>query len=473
MSDYYSGQQSLVRETTWDVVVLDEAQRIKNRNSTSDAAKGLKRRRSWALTGTPLENKVDELASIMEFVDHTESGEIRHYQPGPELEQRHKELQLRRKKSEVLLDLPPKQVTKIKIGLGKKQQASYDKAETEGVVHLRDLGREITVTHVLELITRLKEICNSDPESGQSSKFDDIKERIARLEEQGHKALVFSQYTSEAYGVKAVVSALQDFEPLSLDGSMHHADRAATIQRFKELDKHKVLVISLRAGGQGLNLQEASYVFHLDRWWNPAVERQAEDRAHRFGQTMPVNVIKYSCVGTIEERIDEILEDKQDLFDRMIDDVSLDISKSLTGKQLFGLFGLESPFVQATEESSRASRVSGLELEDRCVALLERLGYLVKKTPRSRDGGIDLIASKNDEVGITHELFVQCKDYSRPVGVDVIRELIGVTPVEGNTIPVLASPSGVTSDARKAAKSRKVIIWDETKLSELESRGTD
>ena len=103
------------------------------------------------------------------------------------------------------------------------------------------------------------------------------------------------------------------------------------------------MVISLRAGGLGLNLQEASYVFHLDRWWNPAVERQAEDRAHRMGQTVKVNAIKYSCVGTIEERIDKILERKQGLFDQLIDDVSIDLSSRLSGEELFGLFGLERP----------------------------------------------------------------------------------------------------------------------------------
>ena len=104
-----------------------------------------------------------------------------------------------------------------------------------------------------------------------------------------------------------------------------------------------MLILSLRAGGLGLNLQEASYVFHLDRWWNPAVERQAEDRSHRIGQTVKVNVIKYYCTETIEERIDAILTTKQELFDQLIDDVSLDLSKQLSQDELYGLFGLERP----------------------------------------------------------------------------------------------------------------------------------
>ena len=327
----------------WDVVVADEAQRIKNRNDTSDAVKSLRRMRSWALTGTPIENSEEELASIIEFVDHDEGNPPKRYFPGTDLLNRHKEVQLRRKKNEVLDDLPPKLETKLAIELGPSQFASYKKAEEDGVVYLRSLGAEVRVRHVLELITRLKQICNTDPETGESSKLDDISERLIQLSAQGHKALIFSQYTNEVSGVAAAASFLREFSPLTLTGETSLDERSAVIERFKSRDEHKVMVISLRAGGLGLNLQEASYVFHLDRWWNPAVERQAEDRAHRMGQTVKVNVIKYSCEGTIEERIDKILERKQRLFDQLIDDVSLDLSTRLSGEELFKLFGLESP----------------------------------------------------------------------------------------------------------------------------------
>ena len=192
----------------------------------------------------------------------------------------------------------------------------------------------------LELITRLKQICNADPQTGESSKLEDIKDRLVHLAAQGHKALVFSQYTSDISGVAAAVNYLREFNPLSFTGEMSRQDRVAVIDRFKTHDEHKVLVLSLRAGGLGLNLQEASYVFHLDRWWNPAVERQAEDRSHRIGQTVKVNVIKYSCTESIEERIDQILERKQGLFDQLVDDVSLDLSTQLSREDLFGLFGM-------------------------------------------------------------------------------------------------------------------------------------
>ncbi len=332
---------SPARKQRWDVVVADEAQRIKNRNDTSNALKELRRSRSWALTGTPIENHEAELASILEFVDHGEDGQLKHYWPGDELYARHGELQLRRKKGEVLDDLPPKQVSRIPIHLTANQRRSYDRAENEGIVFLKSLGAEVGVQHVFELITRLKQICNADPETGESTKLEDIRDRLGLLAAQGHKALVFSQYIGDASGVGAAARYLREFNPLTITGDIPQQERVEIIDRFKTADEHKALVLSLRAGGLGLNLQEASYVFHLDRWWNPAVERQAEDRSHRIGQTVKVNVIKYSCTGTIEERIDKILDTKQELFSQLIDDVSLDMSTHMNREELFGLFDLK------------------------------------------------------------------------------------------------------------------------------------
>ena len=193
---------------------------------------------------------------------------------------------------------------------------------------------------MLELITRLKQICNADPRTGSSSKLDDIRDRLRELTAQGHKALIFSQYVNDISGVAAAARYLREFNPLVLTGDTPLEERSSLLNRFKARDEHKAIVISLRAGGLGLNLQEASYVFHLDRWWNPAVERQAEDRSHRLGQKVKVNVIKYSCVDTIEERIDRILEKKQELFDKVVDDVSLDLSARLSREEMLELFGL-------------------------------------------------------------------------------------------------------------------------------------
>ena len=334
------GSRREVGARSWGVVVADEAQRIKNRIEVSDVVKQLRRQRSWALSGTPVENREDELASIMEFVDHDGSRPLAHYVPGQLLRDRHRALQLRRRKADVLADLPEKLVSKLAIELHPVQRVSYDRAERDGVVYLKSLGAEASVLHILELITRLKQVCNADPRTGASSKLDDIASRIEQLSERGHKALVFSQYTGSTAGVAAAANKLARFEPLTLTGATPLAERPALIETFRRESRNRVMIVSLHTGGLGLNLQEASYVFHLDRWWNPAVERQAEDRAHRMGQTAKVHVVKYACANTIEERIDRILETKQALFDQLIDDVSLDLSASLNRDELLGLFGL-------------------------------------------------------------------------------------------------------------------------------------
>ena len=188
-SDFFGSEDGMARLKTWDVVVADEAQRVKNRNSTSAALKGLRRKRSWALTGTPVENDEEELASIMEFVDRGEFGASRRYHAGWELRERHQELQLRRKKVDVLEDLPPKQETKIAIELGTGQRRSYDKAERDGIVYLKSLGGEVGVRHVLELITRLKQICNADPMTGESCKMEDIRQRAGTINGAGTQSV--------------------------------------------------------------------------------------------------------------------------------------------------------------------------------------------------------------------------------------------------------------------------------------------
>ena len=336
--DYLLAHQ--FRRKACDLVVLDEAQKIKNQNSTSRAVKRIPRKRSWALTGTPIENSESELASIMEFVDYTEGMQPKIYTPGKELRLRHRELQLRRKKNKVLPDLPPKLETKLLIELDPNQQNRYDKAERDGIFYLKSLGNEVSIDHVLELILRLKQICNFDPISGKSSKMDDIKNRLWTLTEQGHKALIFSQFSSETFGVSAISDRLKEFYPICLTGKVPPDERPTLIEQFKTKDKHKVMIISLRVGGLGLNLQEASYVFHFDRWWNPSVEIQADDRTHRMGQSIKVNTIKYTSLNTIEERVDRILTEKLELFRKLVDDVSLDLSAKLTREELLGLFEL-------------------------------------------------------------------------------------------------------------------------------------
>jgi SNF2 family DNA or RNA helicase len=335
---------SAPRRRTWDVVALDEAQRIKNREADiSRLCKRLRRRRAWALTGTPLENNLDELASILEFVVPWLGGPAPRLFAGPELIERQRLVQLRRRKADVLPQLPPKIVSTISLQLEAQQRASYERAEREGVYALRAQGANARIQNVLELITRLKQLCNRDPASGRSSKLADLRERLTTLAAESHRALVFSQFADATFGARAIAASLAHLRPLLYTGDLDLRQRDAVIRAFREDASHAVLVLSLRAGGVGLNLQDASYVFHFDRWWNPSVERQAEDRSHRLGQSYPVHVYAYTCEQTIEERIEVVLRRKRRLFQDIVDDVTLDLESALTSAELFGLFGLPAP----------------------------------------------------------------------------------------------------------------------------------
>jgi SNF2 family DNA or RNA helicase len=338
----------------WDVVVLDEASRIKNRESgIATACRRLRRDRRWALTGTPLENRIEDVAAICEFLLGEPGKRPRLPADARGISGVLRSLQLRRRKADVLPDLPPKIVSELAVELPAGQRAAYDRAEREGVLALSAAGDAVTATHVLELITRLKQLCNRDPLTGEACKLDDVRDRIGKLVAQGHRALVFTQFIDAEYGVARIAKHLREFAPLTFTGAMSPAKRAQTVDRFVSSIRHKVMVLSLRAGGVGLNLQSASYVFHVDRWWNPAIEEQADSRAHRLGQPYPVTAFRYICADTIEERIDLRLREKRRLFGEVVDDVSLDPASALSEQELFGLFGLQMPARRTRSEVVR------------------------------------------------------------------------------------------------------------------------
>ena len=307
---------------TWGVLVADEAQRFKNAHTDLAAAmRAIPRVRAWALTGTPVENRPDDAITLIDFL------EPRLYDRSalmPSLRAALAKLQLRRRRAEVLPDLPPKTAFMIDLDLAPLQREAYGRAEHEGQVWLRSLGARITIAHVLELMLRLKQLCNACPETGQSSKLADLADRIPRVIDDGTKALVFSQFVAAPFGVDQIATTLAAHNPVVLKGGMSAPARDRALNEFASDPDRRVMILSLRAGGVGLNLTAASTVFHFDRWWNPAVEAQAEDRTHRIGQTRPVQVFAYEVADSIESRIAAIIDDKRALFADLIDGVTLE-----------------------------------------------------------------------------------------------------------------------------------------------------
>ncbi|MCW3099202.1 MAG: hypothetical protein JWL77_4820, partial [Chthonomonadaceae bacterium] len=325
----------------WGVVILDEASRIKNRRSTvSIACKRVPRERRWELTGTPLENSLEDVASLLDFLLLEPNAPPPQPLSQPELKAQLFANQLRRRKEDVLPELPPKRINDVTIELPPRQREAYDLAEQEGIVQLTQAAGSVTIVHVLELISRLKQLCNFDPASGESGKLSDILERMRTLVAEGQRALVFSQFTDEMFGIRRISEVLREFQPLTFTGSMSLLQRAEIVERFISHPQHKALLLSLRAGAQGLNLQTASYVFHFDRWWNPAIEEQADARVHRMGQTYPVTIYRYICANTIEDRIDAKLREKRKMFQDVVEDVSLELTTALSEREIFDLLGI-------------------------------------------------------------------------------------------------------------------------------------
>ena len=322
----------------YDLVILDEAQRIKNKgNSTSQVVQRIPRRRSWALTGTPIENGIEDLVGICEFAA---KGSVTSGMTPREVRTNVKDLILRRTKDLVMKDMPPRLMRDAEIPLSPEQQITYDGAENDGVMRLNDLGDKLDIKHVFELVLRLKQICNFDPVTGNSSKIDRLVADMEEVAASGQKAIVFSQYVNV---LKVIGKHLLPHKPLEYHGRIPSKQRDPILKEFKENPDRKVLLMSYGAGAVGLNLQFCRYVFLFDRWWNPAIEDQAINRAHRIGAAGSVTITRMIMSGTIEQRIHEILEDKRELFREILSDGDSPSRRGLSKDEIFGLFNLRTP----------------------------------------------------------------------------------------------------------------------------------
>ncbi len=325
-----------LRETEWGYAVLDEAQAIKNpRSQTARAAGRIRARHRLAMTGTPVENSLEELWSLFRylmpgflgsheafrerFVVPIEAGDPK----GTEaLRSRIRPYVLRRLKRQVATELPPLTDMVIRCEMGDAQRRVYEAVRVAAWKDVQSLlsegGGRVGTLQILEALLRMRQACcdpallPGDHSEAGACKLDELEDLLVELVCDDHKALIFSQWTSLLDRVEVRLKKL-GIRWVRLDGSTR--DRQTVIDAFQSPEGPPVFLLSLKAGGTGLNLTAADYVVHLDPWWNPAVQQQATDRAHRIGQDKPVVSVRLIAEGTLEERILELQDAKRALAD--------------------------------------------------------------------------------------------------------------------------------------------------------------
>jgi superfamily II DNA or RNA helicase len=360
----------LLRTVRWRGVVLDEAQNVKNGDSKqAQAARALDAAYRVALTGTPIENHVGDLWSLMEFLNRGLLGTPASFRreflipisalADSEAEARLKRTTapfvLRRLKSDraIIADLPKKLEMRVFCQLTKEQASLY-------AAVLRDVDQRLEETEgierrglILATITKLKQVCNHPVNLlRDNSRLGERSGKLARLAEmldevhaEGERALVFTQFTEMASLLRSYLQETTGREVLYLHGGLPKRQRDQIVDRFQSADNAPgVFILSLRAGGTGLNLTRANHVFHFDRWWNPAVENQASDRAYRIGQTKSVYVHRLVCAGTIEDKIDALLARKSAVANRLVRSGEAGLT-DLSNAQLRELFALQADAV--------------------------------------------------------------------------------------------------------------------------------
>lgn len=341
---------------TWNSICLDEAQHIKNTyTKQSTTIRKLQGNHRIALTGTPIENRLTELWSIFEFINPGYLGSQKEFssryvqaiekQRNPQQINRIQKLirpfLLRRMKKDpvIQLDLPEKNEANVYISLTIEQSILYENYIQEMFRQIDELNQMERRGLILKTLTRLKQLCNHPSlvlKEGlqtkwheRSNKLERLLEMVQELRDQGDKCLIFTQFVETGHLIQHVISDKLGEQAMFLHGGTTKVMRDEMITRFQKSDEPSklespsqqpdaIFILSLKAGGVGLNLTAANHVFHFDRWWNPAVEKQATDRAYRWGQTRHVQVHKFVTLGTLEERINDMLERKQGLSEQIV-----------------------------------------------------------------------------------------------------------------------------------------------------------
>jgi len=334
----------VLKSVSWAGIILDEAQNIKNpQTQQARAARALPADYRVALTGTPVENNVGDLWSIMEFLNPGLLGTQTEFRKSffvpiqanrdPDAAQRLKDITgpfiLRRLKTDraIITDLPEKMEMKVFCTLTREQASLYAAVVNEATEALEGTDGIQRKGVVLATLSKLKQVCNHPAQflgdnsaiPGRSGKLARLSEMLEEIIEVGDRALVFSQFAEMGELLRRHLQETFGYEVLFLHGAVPRKRRDRMVQRFQaDGDGPPIFILSLKAGGTGLNLTRANHVFHFDRWWNPAVENQATDRAFRIGQRRDVQVHKFLCVGTLEEKIDEMIERKKEVAEQVV-----------------------------------------------------------------------------------------------------------------------------------------------------------
>ncbi|MGG6241999.1 DEAD/DEAH box helicase [Nodosilinea sp. AN01ver1] len=334
-----------LQSVNWQCLVLDEAQNIKNSDAKqSKAARQIEAQFRVALTGTPVENRLGELWSIMDFLNPGYLGPknffqrrfatpIERYGDTASLRALKGLVQpfiLRRLKTDrsIIQDLPDKQEMSVYCGLSAEQANLYQQTVDAALETLDDATGVQRKGQILALLTKLKQICNHPAQflqepslglKGRSGKLQRLDEMLEEVIAEGDRALIFTQFAEWGKLLQRHLQSYLGQEALFLYGSTTKNQREAMVDRFQnDPAAPRIFILSLKAGGVGLNLTRANHVFHYDRWWNPAIENQATDRAFRIGQTRNVQVHKFVTTGTLEERIHEMIESKKVLSEQVV-----------------------------------------------------------------------------------------------------------------------------------------------------------
>ncbi|NEP13470.1 MAG: DEAD/DEAH box helicase [Symploca sp. SIO2C1] len=335
-----------LRGVDWQGIALDEAQNIKNPSAKqSQAIRQISAEFRIALTGTPVENRLSELWSILDFLNPGYLGDRQFFQrrfalpiekfgDTDSLRTLRSLVQpfiLRRLKTDksIIQDLPDKQEMTVFCGLSAEQAALYQKLVDESLEEIEEAEGIQRRGKILTLLMQLKQICNHPAHylkqkslglAGRSGKLLRLQEMLEEVIAEDDRALIFTQFAEWGKLIKPYLEKQFGGEVLFLYGATRKKQREEMVDRFQQdPEGPRILILSLKAGGTGLNLTRANHVFHVDRWWNPAVENQATDRAFRIGQTRNVQVHKFVCTGTLEERINDIIENKKQLAEQTVD----------------------------------------------------------------------------------------------------------------------------------------------------------